>query len=237
MARTTARTSSDLDPTGRVRRKALVRNNLWMVAIGRYDELARAVLAHDGPVRLVGVDGCAGAGKTTFATRLSTAADNAPVVHTDDFASHDVFMQWWPRLLDAVIEPLLAGRAATYTAYDWVNRKAGPTITVEPAPLVVIEGVGACRAAWRDRLALSIWIETPRAERLRRGLARDGEELADFWRDWMAAEDEYVDSEHPAGSVDVLVAGAVGRDYDAGNEFVIARSKAAALPVRVREPG
>jgi len=215
----------------------LVRNNLWMVSIGRYDELVQTVLAHDGPVRLVGIDGCAGAGKTTFATRLSHAAGNAPIVHTDDFASHDVPMQWWPRLLETVVEPLLAGRPATYVAYDWVNRTDGPTITIEPAPLVIIEGVGACRKAWRDRLATSIWIETPRDERLRRGLARDGDELEDFWREWMTAEDSYVDSEHPQDHVDVLVAGAVGREYDAGNEFVIVRATAAVRLPRNRESG
>ncbi|MBV9096724.1 MAG: hypothetical protein JO079_01590, partial [Frankiaceae bacterium] len=141
-----------------------MRNTLWMVAIGRYDELVGAVLQHDGPVRLVGVDGYGAAGKTTFASRLARAAGNASVVHTDDFASHDVPMQWWPRMLADVIEPLRAGRPATYTAYDWVNRTDGPRITIEPQPIVVIEGVGATRRAWRERLAVSIWIDTPRAE-------------------------------------------------------------------------
>ena len=203
----------------------MVGNNLWMVAIGRYDELARSILAAEAPVRLVGIDGCAGAGKTTFATRLASAAGNAPVVHTDDFASHDDFIQWWPRMLDEVIEPLLAGRPATYQAYDWVRRAPGQTIVVEPAPLVVIEGVGACRRAWRERLTLSIWIDTPREERLRRGLARDGIELAQFWRDWRAAEDEYLAAEDPMTGVDVVVDGAA-EGYDAAddNGFVIVRS-------------
>lgn len=215
----------------------MLRNNLWMVAIGRYDELAQAVLAHDGPVRLVGIDGCGGAGKTTFAGRLANAAGQAPIVHTDDFASHDVPIEWWPRMLADVVEPLLAQQPATYTAYDWVNRGDGPTIRIDPAPLVIIEGVGACRRAWRDRLATSIWIETPREERLRRGLARDGEALADFWREWMAAEDEYVAAEDPKSYVDVLVDGAAGRDCDAGNEFVIVRSTTAVRLPRCHEPG
>lgn len=215
----------------------MLRNNLWMVAIGRYDELVRAVLTHDGPVRLVGVDGYGAAGKTTFATRLARAAGGAPVVHTDDFASHDVPMQWWPRMLAEVIEPLLAGRPATFTAYDWVNRTDGPTITVEPRPIVIIEGVGATRNAWRDKLARSIWIDTPRDERLRRALARDGEELAGFWREWREAEEAYVAAENPQQRVDVLVAGAAGRECDADNEFVIVRSTTAVRLPRSREPG
>jgi uridine kinase len=208
-----------------------------MVAIGRYDDLALAVLARTGPVRLVGIDGCGAAGKTTFATRLAAAAGQAPVVHTDDFASHDVPLEWWPRMLADVVEPLLAGREATYTAYDWVNRTDGPTITVEPRPIVVIEGVGATRSAWRDRLAMSIWIDTPRDERSRRALARDGEELADFWREWRRAEDAYVAVEKPQEKVDVLVDGAAGRECDADNEYVIVRARAAVRLPRLREPG
>jgi len=194
-----------------------------MARTGRYDELARDLLARDGPVRLVGIDGCAGAGKTTFAGNLARAAGGAPIVHTDDFASHDVPIEWWPRLLADVIDPLLAGQQATYVAYDWVNRTAGPTKTIDPEPLVIIEGVGACRSAWRHRLAASIWIDAPRDERLRRGLARDGVGLADFWRDWMAAEDEYVEAENPADQVELVVDGAADTGYDAGNEFVILR--------------
>lgn len=209
---------------------------MWMVAIGRYDELARAVLAHEGSVRLVGIDGLGAAGKTTFATRLARAADDAPVVHTDDFASHDVPMQWWPRMLTDVVEPLLAGRPATYAPYDWVNRANGPTVTVEPRPVVIIEGVGATRAAWRDLLALSVWIDTPPAERRRRADERDGEELAEFWKEWRVAEDAYVATEKPHESVDVLVDGAAGRECDADNEFVIVRAKAAVRLPRLREP-
>jgi cytidylate kinase len=211
---------------------------LWMATIGSYDELARALLAQDAPVRLVGIDGCAGAGKTTFATRLAAAAGQAPIVHTDDFATHADFMQWWPLLLNDVVEPLLAGQAATYLPYDWVARAPGPAVTIEPAPLVVIEGVGACRRAWRQQLAMSIWIEAPRDERLRRGLGRDGEELAGFWREWMAAEDGYVAAEDPATGADLVVDGAATVSYDAAREFVIARATdAAAWTTRTREPG
>jgi uridine kinase len=205
-----------------------------MVTIGRYDELARVLLACDGPVRLVGIDGCGGAGKTTFATRLARAAGGVPVVHTDDFASHDVPIEWWPRMLTAVVEPLLAGRPAAYAAYDWVRRAEGETITIEPAPIVVIEGVGACRAASRRYLAMSIWVEAPRDERHRRGLARDGVELAGFWREWIVAEDAYVAAEHPERHANLVVDGAATVPYDAEREFVIARATDAAASMRTR---
>ena len=177
----------------------------------RFDELAHELLMTPGVVRLVGVDGCGAAGKTTFAARLAQAAGDAPVVHTDDFASWDEPTQWWPRLLADVIEPLLSGNAASYRPYDWVERRLGPDlVTVEPAPLVVIEGVGATRRAWRDRLARRIWMDTSREERLRRGLERDGAHMLDFWQWWMAAEDAYVNEEQPRNGADIVVDGDPG---------------------------
>jgi len=70
------------------------------------EALVTEVLQCPGPVRLVAIDGPGGAGKTTFAERFAAAADGAPIVHTDDFASADNPIDWWPRLLAEVIEPL-----------------------------------------------------------------------------------------------------------------------------------
>ena len=68
------------------------------------DEIVAAILAEPGPIRLVAVDGPGGAGKSTFAGALSEAVGGAPVIHTDDLAA-DNPIDWWPRLLEDVIEP------------------------------------------------------------------------------------------------------------------------------------
>ena len=186
-----------------------------------YAGLADDLRARPGSVRLAGVDGCGGAGKSTFAGRLSRAIDNAPVIHTDDFASHDVPIEWWPRMLQLVVEPLLRGEPASYRPYDWDARRfADTTITVEPRSVVIIEGVGATRRAWRDRLALRVWVDCPRDLRLRRGIERDGEELRDYWLEWMRAEDEYVAAEQPYAYADVIVDGAA-QAQDPEAEYVV----------------
>lgn len=217
--------------------KALLRHTLWMTDIRTFAALAEELRSAPGPVRLVGVDGCGGAGKTTFAVRLARAIGaSAPIVHTDDFASHDEPMSWWPRLLEQVVEPLLAGRPVGFHPYDWVARRHSETETVvEPGPVVVIEGVQATRSAWRDRLTRSVWVQTPRDVRLRRGLERDGEELADFWAGWMAAEDQYVADEKPSSYVDVVVDGNPSVPHDPENEFVVLsgrRASAVRAPTR-----
>jgi uridine kinase len=189
--------------------------------VRRFDLLAARVRDVDRPVRLVGVDGCGGAGKTTFAARLANAAGGAPVVHTDDFASHDDALGWWPRFREQVVEPLLAGETARFRPYDWVARRTGDVeMTVPAADLVVFEGVGAIRRAWRDVLALSIWVDCPRDLRLRRGIERDGEALRGFWQWWMAAEDRYVEAEQPQRSADVVVDGAPTLPHDPQVEYV-----------------
>lgn len=189
--------------------------------IRRFADLADDIRAQPGAVRIVGIDGCGGAGKTTFADRLARALDAAPVIHTDDFSSHDEPLEWWPRMLVDVIEPLLRGEPASYRPYDWVNRRfAEGLVTVDPCDVVLIEGVGAIRSAWRDELALRIWVDCPRELRLARGIARDGEELREFWVDWTRAEDAYVDAERPFDHADVVVDGAATAP-DQENEYVV----------------
>ena len=193
-----------------------------MAHIRTYAQLADGVRASTGDVRIVGIDGCAGAGKTTFAERLARHGGQWQVVHTDDFATHDDPLEWWPRMLAEVIEPLSQRRPATFRPYDWVTRKPGAPTTIEPADVVIIEGVGATRQAWRDRLALLVWIETDSALRLQRGLARDGEQLAEFWREWRVAEDRYVAAEDPAAHAELIVMGdPTGVPHDPEKEFVV----------------
>ena len=97
------------------------------------DEIVAALLANPGPIRLVAVDGPGGAGKSTFARELSEAAGEAPVIHTDDFAAADDPIDWWPRLLEQVIEPLARGDAARYQRYDWPSETLAEWHTIEPA--------------------------------------------------------------------------------------------------------
>ncbi|MEU3979840.1 hypothetical protein AB0F77_06960 [Streptomyces sp. NPDC026672] len=141
-----------------------------------------------GPVRLIGVDGHAGSGKSTFAGRLAAALDGAPVLHLDDIASHDALFAWTDRLLTQVIEPFARGAGAAYEPYDWHARRFGPPRELPPAPVVLVEGVGAGRRALRPHLARLLWLDLPPEESWARGRLRDGAELREFWDEWVEAE-------------------------------------------------
>ena len=171
------------------------------------DEIVEAIMAKPGPLRLVAVDGPGGAGKSTFARELSEAAGVAPVVHTDDFAAADNPIDWWPRLLEQVIEPLTRNDASHYQRYDWPSEALAEWHTIEPAPIVIIEGVSAGRSEWAAHLSFLIWIETPREERLRRGVVRDGIAALDDWESWMASEDAHYERDPTRERADVVVDG------------------------------
>ncbi|MEU3728864.1 hypothetical protein AB0E81_05530 [Streptomyces sp. NPDC033538] len=141
-----------------------------------------------GPVRLIGVDGYAGSGKSTFAGLLAAELGGAPVLRLDDIASHDELFDWTGRLLSQVIGPLRRGDTAHYAPYDWRARSFTAARPLPPAPLVLVEGVGAGRGALRPHLARLLWMELPREEAWSRGRARDGAEQRAFWDGWIPAE-------------------------------------------------
>lgn len=157
--------------------------------------------------RVVAIDGPGGAGKSTLAAHLARELD-APIVHTDDFASWDNPLEWWPDLIETVLRPIAAAQPARYTPTSW-GGPAKAQVVIEPGDFVVLDGVSASRAAFRPFLAFSIWVETPRNARLRRGLQRDGAHARADWDRWMAEEDAYVEREQPAARADLVLRGDV----------------------------
>lgn len=159
-----------------------------------------------GPVRLVAVDGHAGSGKSTFARRLAGALDGAPVLRLDDIASHDELFGWTDRLRRWVIAPLARGEAARFPAYDWVTRRFGPgELTLPPAPVVIVEGVGAGREALRPHLAAVLWMDVARETAWARGRLRDGTVQRDFWDGWEPAELQHFTEDPSRPFADVVV--------------------------------
>lgn len=143
-----------------------------------------------GGTRLVSVDGPAGSGKTTFAGRLAAALGNdVEVVHMDDLYAGWTLTGAVARLTAGVLRPLAEGRHGAYHRFDWAaGRFASAPVQVRPVPVLVVEGCGSAPRRLDPWTTLRVWVEAPDALRLARGLARDGVELADEWRRWLAKE-------------------------------------------------
>ncbi|PZR55482.1 uridine kinase [Xylanimonas oleitrophica] len=161
---------------------------------------------------LVVLDGPAGSGKTTLAAQLAPRlgeAEPAPVVHMDDLyegweAGPDGgaarFAQW-------VLEPFAEGRAGRYRRYDWGAGRYAEEHEVPRAPFVVVEGCGAGARGVDAVPRLLVWVEADDAERLRRGLERDGHEARAHWLAWMADEADHYVRERTRERADVLIDG------------------------------
>jgi hypothetical protein len=203
-----------------------------MTVKGTFRELAATVLARParlGAVRLVGVDGRAGSGKTTFAGRLAAELGRSrrvAVLHTDDFLDGWAKMLvWQPRLREWVLEPFRRGEAGAYRRYDWeLGRLRDEWTAIEPPEVLVVEGVGSASAAMRADLTLGVLVDAPEQLRLRRGLERDGDALRPEWERWMAGEDGHFAEDATPGAVDVLVDGAPAEGHDPEIEYIIGPS-------------
>ncbi|MBB4895235.1 hypothetical protein FHS39_004302 [Streptomyces olivoverticillatus] len=175
---------------------------------GTLNALARRLRARPpsvGPVRLVAVDGHAGSGKTTFSGRLSAALGDAPVLHLDDLATHEELFEWTGRLREWILAPFACGEPARYRVYDWVARRFTDERVLEPAPVVLVEGVGAGRRELRPHLACLLWMELTHEGSWERGQLRDGPGLTDFWDGWKRAEREHFTTDPTRPYAELLV--------------------------------
>lgn len=71
----------------------------------------------------------------------------------------------------------------------------------------------AGRSEWAAHLSFVVWLETPRDERLRRAVERDGLGALDDWESWMAAEDAHYARDPTRERADIVIDGThpVGR--------------------------
>ena len=140
---------------------------------------------------IIGVAGGSGSGKTTVTAKVleTVGPDMAAVIVQDYYyrdQAHLTFEQRlttnydhphafdWPLLIEH-IEDLLAGRAIEMPVYDFTHHtRAAETITVKPAPVIVIEGLFPLYdAAMRDMMSLKIFVDTDPDVRFIRRLQRD----------------------------------------------------------------
>jgi uridine kinase len=142
-----------------------------------------------GTGRLLCIDGPAGSGKTTLASRVA-ALTSATVVHLDDLYEGWSGLARVGEQLDTLLLPLAEGRPGSYRRYDWHAGRFAETVMVEPGELLVVEGVGAGLRSYRPLRTLLVWVEACDELRLARWRARDGvlvEPYIDGWERDQAA--------------------------------------------------
>jgi uridine kinase len=166
-----------------------------------------------GTTKIVGVDGHGGSGKSTLAELLARQL-HAEIVHTDDFASWDNPKNWWPQVIDQVLEPIAAGaKALNYSRSSWwPDHHPEPVVDQPVTDIMILEGVSALRKEFRRYLTFGIFVTAPLEVCLERGLTRDAdqgtrEEILQKWQQWYKDEEGYIQRDDPERYADVVLDG------------------------------
>lgn len=142
----------------------------------------------------VAIDGPCATGKTTMAGELAHT-----VVSMDDFfltaeqRTEDIAGNIdKERLLSQVLVPLSQGKEARYRPYHCHLGQWGEEIALNPASLVVVEGVYSLLPIFRPYFQLKLFLEASWEVRRERLLLRGGAELlARFEEEWIPRENRY----------------------------------------------
>ncbi len=166
-----------------------------------------------GPVRLVCIDGPAGAGKSTLAAAVAARLSGRHTMDVEVVHMDDLYEGWsglggvWARVEDQVLRPLAEGRTARFHRYDWLAGAFAAWVDVPCPDVLVLEGCGSAPRAVDDRAAVRVFVDAPEDVRLARGLARDGAEQREHWLAWMSAEAAEFAREGTRERADVVVDG------------------------------
>ncbi|MFW0786501.1 hypothetical protein AAFP35_18550 [Gordonia sp. CPCC 206044] len=154
------------------------------------DELAAEMVSG-----IVAIDGPSGSGKSTVADllveKLRARGTGVVLIRTDDFATWDNPVAWWPELEVDVLQAFNRRHDYHYRPRVWRSGvpEIGRPVWVRWEPLLIIEGVSSARTSMADRLTYALWLDGgTAAERLERAVARDGEPSRPFLERWQRFE-------------------------------------------------
>jgi hypothetical protein len=214
---------------------------LLTVAVGALTRRGpgRAALAPGRPVVLA-IDGRSSSGKTTLAARMHDVVPGSAVVHTDDIAWQHSRFGWAGLLIDGLLAPVHQGGTVTFRPPQWAAHGREGSIEVPAGcPLLVVEGVGAGRAAAAHLIDALVWVQSDARETERRSLARVGKPggplTVGHLRAWMAEEMPFAAAERTWERAGLIVSGTPESSYHPDTEIVVApRAAQAAGAARVR---
>jgi hypothetical protein len=137
-------------------------------------ERARAAPPRAGTVRMLGIDGFSGAGKTTLALDLRRADPTTTVLSIETFyLGWDGLAAGPRRAREQLADPLRRGEVPVVEPWDWRHDRVAAPRRRPVGALVVVEGCGTGAPPLREALSLLVWVDADPDERERRLRGRD----------------------------------------------------------------
>lgn len=159
---------------------------------------------------VIAIDGPAGAGKTTLAHEISLALASRysiTEIHMDDL--YDGWENALTNRLSDVLTHIVSAhkdrKDFSLSTYNWNENRFNPALEIKAADLLILEGVGSGQMAIRDSLSALIWMEIEDSQGLTRVLARDGKEIENQMRMWLATQEQHFRAEGTQNAADFIL--------------------------------
>ncbi len=170
---------------------------------------------NDAPFVLA-IDGRAGAGKSTLASRLARVLSPASLVYMDDFFLPPALRTperlqekggnlHYERFSQEVLPFLKEKEAFSYRIFDCSVMELCGERKVDAAPIRIVEGSYSSHPHFSDYADLRLFVDVAPDEQIRRILARNGDKMAELFKTrWIPMEEAYFNAFEIRGKADLV---------------------------------
>ncbi len=161
-------------------------------------------------MRVIAIDGPAGAGKTTLAAKFLAdyqTTQSVSIIHMDDLYAgwENALDQRLTAKLSEIVTAFKSGSSITIDIYNWAKSSFDAVETISPSDILIIEGVGAGQKVVREAGATLYWLDIEPAIGLARVLARDGHEIEAQMHQWQQQQAQHFLSDLTRNHADYIL--------------------------------
>jgi len=177
-----------------------------------YPDLLSAIEKLDStqPIGLA-IDGVAGSGKTTLASRLCGGLKSCQVVHMDDLYegwSDPLSQRLTAKVIRELLEPFNKQIPIRYQKFDWILNRFDKFEDLKTSNILILEGVGSGQREFRKYLSKTIWVEYDPSQGFDRVIARDGEGIRGEMVNFLLDQNKHFIAELTKNASDYTISGA-----------------------------
>lgn len=186
--------------------------NLKKVIVINYPDLLSAIEKLDStqPIGLA-IDGVAGSGKTTLASRLCGDLKSCQVVHMDDLYegwNDPLSQRLTAKVIRELLEPFNKQIPIRYQKFDWILNRFDKFEDLKTSNILILEGVGSGQREFRKYLSKTIWVEYDPSQGFDRVIARDGEGIRGEMVNFLLDQNKHFIAELTKNASDYTISGA-----------------------------